>query len=140
MDWIDEELPKRPHSENWKDVAFCHEFNFGIGSQLTKRIKRRRGRDQRSKPQNVHRKKVTSKDTKAKAREEKHLKLLNVFVVIGYNYRKIVTYEVPNKVGKMNTKVYTEHILPQTLEDLKERGLTLCQDADSAYTSETTKA
>jgi DDE superfamily endonuclease len=51
-----------------------------------------------------------------------------------------VTYEVPNKVGKMNTKVYTEHILPQILEDFKERGLTLCQDADSAHTSEVTKA
>jgi hypothetical protein len=86
IDWIDKELPKRPHSENWKDVAFCNKFYFGIGPQLTKRIKRRQGQDQRSKPQNVYCRKVTLKDTKAKAQEEKHLKLLNVFVVIRYNY------------------------------------------------------
>jgi hypothetical protein len=51
-----------------------------------------------------------------------------------------MTYEVSNKVGKMNIKVYTKHILPQILKDFKERGLTLCQDADSAYISEVTKA
>ena len=33
----------------------------------------------------MHRKKVTSKDTKAKVRGEEHLELLNVFCVIGYN-------------------------------------------------------
>jgi hypothetical protein len=81
---------------------------------------------------------VTSKDTKAKAREEEHLKLLNVFVVIGYNYRKILAYEVPNRVGKMTTKFYTEVILPQLLEDFQDQGLILCQDADSAHTSKTT--
>jgi hypothetical protein len=139
-DWIDVQLPLRPHSRHWKDIAFCDEFHFGVGPQVTKRIKRRSGLEYRSKPENVHRKKVTSKDTKAKAREEKHLKLLNVFVIIGYNYRKIVPYEVPNTVGKMTTKVYTEVILPAILEDLKERGLTLCQDADSAHDSKDTKA
>jgi len=66
------------------------------------------------------------KDIKVKAREEEHLKLLNVFVVIGYNWRKIIPYEVPNKVGKMTIKVYTEVILLGLLEELKEQGLTLC--------------
>ena len=110
--WIDEQLPARPHSEDWKDVAFCDEFHFGIGPQLTKRIKRRRGSAWRYRPENVHRKKLTSKDTKAKAREEEPLKLLNVFVVIGFNYRKIIPYNVDNPVGKMTTKVYTKDILP----------------------------
>jgi hypothetical protein len=40
----------------------------------------------------------------------------------------------------MTIIVYTSVILPQVLEDLQERGLTLCQDADSAHTSKTTLA
>jgi hypothetical protein len=140
LDWIDEQLPKRPHSVNWKDVAFCDEFHFGVGPQLTKRIKRPIGPKYRYDPSNVHRKKITSKDTKAKAREEKHLTLVNVFVIIEHDYRKIIPYKVPNKVGKMTTKVYTEEVLPACLQDLKDRGLTLCQDANSAHTAKATKA
>jgi hypothetical protein len=137
-DWIDVQLPIRPHSKDWEDVAFCDEFHFGIGPQVTKRIKRKRGKKWRYKPYNVHRKKVTSKDTKAKAREEEHLKLLNVFVIIGFNYKKLIPYEVPNDVGKMTTEVYTRVILPLIKEDLKREGLTLCQDADSAHKSKGT--
>lgn len=102
-------------------------------------MKRKRGKGPRYRPENCHRKKVTSKDTKAKAREEKHLKLVNVFVVIGYDYRKILTYKVPNSVGKMTTEVYLRDILPQLTDELKEHGLTLCQDADSAHDSIATR-
>ena len=53
-------------------------------------------------------KKTTSKDIKAKARKEEHVPLLNVFVVIGYNYKRMIPYEIPsNSVGKMTTKFYT---------------------------------
>jgi hypothetical protein len=51
-----------------------------------------------------------------------------------------VPYKVPNKVSKITIKVYTEVILPSILKDLKERGLTLCQDANSAHDSKETKA
>lgn len=139
-DWVNEQLLQRPRSKNWRDVAYCDEFHFGVGPQTTKRIKRKRGPRYHYKPENVHRKKVTAKDTKAKAREEDHLKLISVFVVIGYNYRKIIQYTVPNSVGKMTTKVYTEDILPALLKDFQDQGLTLCQDADSAHTSKTTIA
>jgi hypothetical protein len=71
-------------------------------------MKRKKGRKHRDKPENVHKKKTISKDTKAKAREDKHLELLNIFVVIGWNYRKLVLYKMPNKVGKMTTEVDTE--------------------------------
>ena len=121
-------------------MAFCDEFYFGVGLQTTKRLKRKRGKESWHKPENVHRKKVTSKDTKAKAREEKHLKLINVFVAIRYNWRKIILYEVDNGVGKMTTQVYLRDILPQLIDELKDRGLTLCQDADSAHDSKATKA
>lgn len=31
LDWIDIQLPRRPHSQHWKDVVFYDEFHFGIG-------------------------------------------------------------------------------------------------------------
>jgi hypothetical protein len=64
------------------------------------------------------------------------LKLFNIFVVMGYNYRKYVTYTVLNKVGKMTSDVYITRVLPEIKEDLTSRGLTLCQDADSAHKSQ----
>jgi hypothetical protein len=122
--WCEDQLKIRPHSKHWKDVYFCDEFYLGIGPQVTKKIKRKRGSEHRYKPQNVHRKKLTAKDTKAKAREDGHLKLINVFVIIGWNYRKVIPYKIPgNDNGKMTGKVYTEEILSQILDDLQ--GITL---------------
>jgi hypothetical protein len=135
---VDEQLSQRKHSEDWKDIAYCDEFHLGIGPQTTKRIKRRVGKKSQYAPGNVYWKKVTSKDTKAKAREEEHLPLLSVFVIIGFNYRRVIPYQVPNSVGKMTTKVYTEFILPSIKDDLLRQGLTLCQDADSAHKSKGT--
>ncbi|CZR68709.1 uncharacterized protein PAC_18608 [Phialocephala subalpina] len=130
-----DQLKERPHSVNWEDVYFCDEFHFGVGTQTTRRIKRRRGRKSRDKASNVHRKKVTSKDTKAKAREEDYLKLINVFCIVGKNYRRAIAYEVPNSVGKMTSKVYID-ILDQLRGDLQ--GITLWQDKDSAHDSKAT--
>lgn len=140
LEWVDEQLPLQPHSKDWEDVAFCDEFHFGIDPQNTKRIKWRRGNEHQYVPKNVHRKKITSKDTKAKAQEEKHLKLLSVFVVIRFNYRKIIPYNAGNSVGKMNTDCYIKDLLPQLLDDFKDLGLTLGQDVDSAHNSAATKA
>jgi hypothetical protein len=64
LDWINEQLLKQPHSENWKDVAFCNKFHFGIGPQVTKRVKRRRGKKYRYKKENVYLKKLATKDIK----------------------------------------------------------------------------
>lgn len=61
--------------------------------------------------ENVYCKKVSFKDVKAKARKNKHLKLLHVYVVLGLGYRKIIPYKVNNEVGKITTKVYTKHVL-----------------------------
>ena len=72
--------------------------------------------------------------------EESHLDLLNVGVIVGKDYRKLIPYKVDNNVGKMTTKCYTETILPTLVEDLTSRGFTLCQDADSAYISKATTA
>jgi hypothetical protein len=40
----------------------------------------------------------------------------------------------------MTTQVYLRDILPQLIDKLKNHGLTLCQDADSAHDSKATKA
>jgi hypothetical protein len=47
---------------------------------------------------------------------------------------------VPNKVGKITTKVYAEYILLAIKEDLQKQGLTFCQDADLAYINNATIA
>jgi transposase InsO family protein len=128
----------KPHSDDWKDVCFCDEFHFGLGPTITKRIKRKRGPIYRYKPSNVHRKKTTSKDTKAQARLDEPLKLLSVFVIVGYNYRKLLDYNVSNKVGKMTSRCYTTQILPRIIDDFKAQDLTLYQDHDSAHCSKET--
>ncbi|TVY53541.1 hypothetical protein LCER1_G004484, partial [Lachnellula cervina] len=133
--WCIVALCLRPRSWNWWNIVFCDEFHFGIGPQITKHIKRRRGKKHRYAPHLVHRKEVTSKDTKAKAREDDHLDLLSVFVVIGYNYRRAIFYKVSNSVGKMTGDAYTQQILPVLLPELQEKGLVLAQDADSAHKS-----
>jgi hypothetical protein len=138
-DWRDNLLEARPYSKDWNNIAFADEFHIGIGTESTKRVKRKRGPKHRYKKQNVHRKKVSSKDVKAKARENEHLKLLNVYMVLGRDFRKIIPYEVPNGIGKMTTKAYIEQILPELENDLKSKGLILCHDKDSAHDSKGTQ-
>ena len=125
-EFVDERLEKRPHSKNFFDVCFYDEFHLGISPQVTKRVKRKLGKESREARMNVHLKKVTSKDTKAKAREEEALPLLNIFVIISKGYRRFIPYKVPsNKVGKISTKVYTQEILPAIKQDLLDHSLTL---------------
>lgn len=49
-------------------------------------------------------------------------------------------YELPNKVGKITTKAYTEVILQAIVQDLQDQGLTLSQDADPAHLSKSSLA
>jgi hypothetical protein len=66
--------------------------------------------------------------------------MIHVFVIIGFNYRRVIPYDAGNSVGKMNTQTYTTQILPKILDDFRSRGLTLIHDADSAHLSTITKA
>ena len=77
-------------------------------------------------------------DVKAKAREDAHLKLFNVFVLVGYNYWKMIPYNAGNSNGKMTSKCYTEQILAQILDDFRSQGLILVHDSDSAHLSDIT--
>jgi hypothetical protein len=89
-------------------------------------MKRRRGPYYRYQPYNIHRKKVISKDTKTKAREEDHLKLLNVFVVIRYNYRRIILYIVPNGIRKITAEAILSTFLTFLVD---ESALFICEFA-----------
>ena len=53
------------------------------------------------------------------------IKLFSIFVIIGFDYKKLVMYEVLNKVGKMTTDVYIKHVLLMILDDFCLKGLTL---------------
>lgn len=88
-------------------MAYCNEFYFGFSLQVTLRVKRRSSKHKRYKKRNVHFKKTTTKDEKVAACKEGYELLLNVFVVVGEGYKKVILYEVPNSVRKMTTKVYT---------------------------------
>lgn len=141
-EWINIQLPIRPHSVDWKDCAYCDEFHFGVQQEVTHTVKRPQGKEWRHHKMNVQLKKgTTSKDEKEKAREEGHLPLVNIFVVIGFNFRKTIRYEVNNEVGKMETDTYIKIL--KELQDDKEwqrQGLTLIQDADSAHTAKNVKS
>ncbi|PQE09266.1 hmg box protein [Rutstroemia sp. NJR-2017a BBW] len=123
---------------DWEKVYFCDEFHFGLGPTVTKRIKRKRGSKYRYKPENVHRKKVTKKDTTAIAQAANPLKIFSIFVIIGPNYRCYIPYDAGNSNGKMNSRVYIQ-ILSQLLDEFKRDGITLCQDVDSAHKSNAVK-
>ena len=137
-DWRIGQQEERLYPEDWFNTVHCDEFHVGIGTQTTNRIKRKRGQKHRYAPHNVHRKRISSKDVKAKAREDAYLKLFNVFVLVGYNYRKTIPYDTGKLGGKMNSKCDTEQILPQILDDFRFQGLILVHDSDSAHVSEET--
>ena len=142
LQWIDIQLPLRPHSENWKDCAFCDEFHFGIQIESTTRVKRPAKKEYRYHKMNVQLKKgITSKEEKEKARQEEHIPLVNIFCVIGFNFKKTIRYQVDNDVGKMTTDSYIK-ILEELQTDLEwqRQGLTLVQDADSAHTASRVKS
>jgi hypothetical protein len=46
------------------------------------------------------------KEVKKKVREENYLKMISVFIIIRKNYRRVIAYIVPNKVGKITRGVY----------------------------------
>ncbi|PVH85163.1 hypothetical protein DL98DRAFT_568394 [Cadophora sp. DSE1049] len=123
IDWSIEVRKDRPRLRYWKNVYFCDEFHFGIGPQVTKRIKRLIGKKWRYWKHNVHRKKMTAKDTKAKAWELDYFPFLNVFVIVGPDYRRFIPYDTGSPNSKMTTKVYLE-LLKQLKPDFN--GITFC--------------
>ena len=84
---------------------------------------------------------VTSKEEKEKAHQEEHLKIVHIFVIISFNFKKTIQYEVDNNVGKMKQSEYLR-ILVELRNDAEwqQQGLTLVQDADSAHTSKKVKS
>lgn len=77
------------------------------------------GKEWRYYRMNVQLKKsVTLKEKKEKAREKGHIFLFNIFVIIGFNFKKIIRYQINNDVGKIETDTYLE-ILEELNADKK---------------------
>ena len=132
--WCYLQLEERPYPKDWNNITFYNKYYFNLGVEETHRIKRRSGNLYRYLLQNIYRKKgVTKKDKKEKAREKKHFKLFNVFIIIGRTQKKFFLYKVDNQVGKINLKAYTEQVLPWLLLKFNIKGITLYQDADLAH-------
>jgi len=72
------------------------------------------------------------KEVKKKVREENHLKIISIFVIVRKNYRRAIAYTVSNKVGKVTVEVYIK-ILKELGGDLDR--ITLWQDKDLAHDS-----
>ena len=83
-------LTVRPYSKNWNDVVFADKFYVRIRTHTIKKIKRKIGPKYKYKKKNVHYKKVSSKEVKAKVRENEHLKLLYVYATIKLFYIKLI--------------------------------------------------
>lgn len=135
---VDQSDGERPHSKDWRDVVFVDEFHEEIGPQNTMRIKRREGT--RYEKKHIQWKAWTAKDDRQAVKELRTLTMLHVFVAVGWNYRKMIYYFVGSKVGKMTAKVYCDQVLTILAPELKEQGLTLFHDADSAHKSAEVRA
>ena len=48
------------------------------------------------------------KEIKKKVQKENYFKIISIFMIIRKNYRCIIAYTVPNKVGKMTREVYIQ--------------------------------
>ena len=81
--WVDKMLSLRPHSKDWENVWFCDEIHFRLGKTSTKWVKRRPG--QRYKANKIQREKdITTEDSE--------LRMLNAWIVLGYNYKRYILY------------------------------------------------
>jgi hypothetical protein len=97
----------KPHLINWKNIVIYNKFHFGVDPTFIKKIKRRKSNTFKYAPHYVHKKKITSKDIKTKAKEEDTLKMIYIFVLVGYDYKKTIFYNIfSNKNKKMIEEVY----------------------------------
>jgi hypothetical protein len=80
------------------------------------------------------------KNRKQDTEQEKLEKKFHLFCVLGYHFAWCKRYEVKHPNGMMNSKVFTEEILPALKSVLIERGgeWTIYLDRDSAHVSKTT--
>jgi hypothetical protein len=119
------------------NLAFSDEIHWCIGSRYVKRIKRRPG--ERFHQDCIQYDKDARKPVKSIATQEGHdYENFHVFCLLGYNYKRFIPYKSTNSNGKMTTAIYIDQILPQIKDELRERGLILYQDRDSAHTSSKT--
>jgi hypothetical protein len=129
-DWCEDRLEERPLSEDWKDVGWSDELHFPIVVAAdTKHVTRKAG--ERYKEGCIQRK--GKKGAFQKRSSEPAAGQVHAFILTWYGNRDILFYEPTNKVGKMTVKQYCGEVLPWANKWLKEEGLTLQEDCDSAH-------
>lgn len=132
--YIDSQLCIRPNARDWRKVVWCDEIHWMTGPRYQRSVKRLPGKFWKYHPSNIQ----YEKDHKPDPMQQRHF---HIFSVLGYDFAWAIPYTVRARNGKMNDKVYTEHILPQLQAYFLERGgeWILWQDRDSAHTSKYTQ-
>lgn len=134
--WCDYQLQVRPRGKHWKNVLWCDELHWKTGPRHKRKIKRRKGKGERNKVQNVQYDKHHKQEPEEVQKERK----FHLFTVLGYDFAWCMPYETSHSNGKMTSKVFIEKILPALYTELLYRGgeWTLYMDRDSAHTSKKT--
>ena len=103
------------------------------GPRYPRNIKRPPGYEAKYHPDNIQ----YDPNHKPDAEKQSHF---HVFCVVGFDFAWALPYTTRAKNGKMNTKTYTEYVLPKLQAYLLDKGgdWILWQDRDSAHTSKET--
>ena len=117
-------------------MLWCDELYWKTGPRHKRKIKRRRGKQERNEVQNVQYDKPRKQEPEDVQRERK----FHLFTVLGYDFAWCMPYETSHSNGKMTSKMFIENILPALQAELLHRGgeWTLYMDRDSAHTSKKT--
>jgi DDE superfamily endonuclease len=111
-------------------IIFCDELHFDVEHRYVKRIKRKR--NARFEEDNIQR------DSKARKAKNEFKETIHIFIVIGFNFRRMISYEMTtNDNDKMNTEIYIQ-LIRQLMPEMREKNLVLYQDQDSAHISKQT--
>lgn len=136
VEWCRIQLEARPRGKNWRDVLWCDELHWKTGPRHKRKIKRRRGKDERDRVSNTQYDRHHKQEPEDVQKERK----FHLFCVLGYDFAWCMPYETSHSNGKMTSKVFTGTILPALQAELFHRGgeWTLYMDRDSSHTSQRT--
>lgn len=131
--YINTQITIRPNAQHWRNVLWCDEVHWMTGPRYPRNIKRPPGTYWKYHPSNIQ----YDPDHKPDAEKQSHF---HVFCVVGFDFAWALPYSTRATNGKMNTKTYTEFVLPKLQAFILEKGgdWILWQDRDSAHTSKET--
>ncbi|USP75848.1 hypothetical protein yc1106_03122 [Curvularia clavata] len=131
--YVDRYLSEKPDARDWRNVLWCDELHWMTGPRYQKNIKREAGQAAKYHPDNIQ----YEKNHKPNPELQDHF---HVYCVIGYDFAWALPYSTTSENGKMDSKTYTEYVLPELQKYLLRVGgeYILWQDRDSSHTSKKT--